>query len=82
MSILNDISYNHSVGYYVKNDDGEFIPINKLAIAEKLKKDLKSLMLDIVGNTELLLPDRPGHNLDVGARNGLRNELRKKINDL
>lgn len=46
------------------------------------KQQIKDLMLELIGDTELLKPNQPGFNLDVAARNGLRDELRQKVNGL
>lgn len=48
----------------------------------KIKQNVKDLMLEIIGDIELLEENRPGQNMDVVIRNAFKSELRKRINEL
>lgn len=49
---------------------------------EQAKRKIKDLMLEIIGTSDLAIVNFPGLTNDNMARNGLRNELRQKVEEL
>lgn len=48
-------------------------------IPEAQRQLCEAIEKEVIGFGELIEPGRPGHNIDVAARNGLRNAQRARL---
>ena len=61
---INDLAGSHSIGYYGRDSEGSFIPVDPVALARLLDKDIKQLIREVVA---AVTPERKDEQMAVRA---------------